>query len=291
LVEQTSRKDWRELSNLLALDLVAYREIYASSAMSDHIFRNMKGAVKEIENELGVCEPIDDGVLDHALAPLLHDRKQHLRKVIHLAGGNKLGWEELQKFSDTQFAKNSRLYLKYGSLEIGLAAIAGGHYDIAQKLMLNYSWMGANSNHTAKKTVRIDQNEWLFFFAKMQTKSAIIDEHSTFYQLYLERAFKAIHQFTNKLEQIVSIGLVNARALSSQLGESALSMQPSDQIPLRCQRAYDYIKENSWRSDVSVREVALIIGVSERWLQLQFKRHYGCSPKKIIRDRHQVGFS
>lgn len=291
LAEQTSRQNWRDVSMLVALDLAAYREIYASSAMSDHIFRHMKGAVIEVVDTPLIGEHADNWALDPEMAPLVLARKQHLMHMVHLASGKKLAWEEIEKFSHAQFAKNSNLYLKYGYLEIGLAAIAGGNYDIAEQLMSNESWMEAHRDLKAKNTVRIDQNEWLFFFAKMQKKSAAIDENSAFYQLYLERSFKAIHQFTNKLQQIISNGLVNAGALPLSLEVSARLAQPSEQIPVRCQRAYDYIQENSWRSDVSVREVASIIGVSERWLQLQFKRHYGCSPKTVIRDRHQVAFS
>lgn len=288
LAKQSSHTIWRDLSNLLALDLAAYRMMYASSAMNDHIFRNTSDAVKDGVDEPLVSDERGDLAMDQEFVSLLSDRKQHLTNMMHLVSGKKVDWDELQKFSHSPFAKNSRLYLKYACLEIGLAALAGEQHDIAQKLMLNYQWLGTHCDHITKSTVRIDQNEMLYFFAKIQAKHASIDENSTFYQLYLESAFKAIHQFTNKLQQIVSVGLVNASTLTIHVDESAVPEQTTDPIPLRCQRAYDYITENSWRSDVSVHEVASIIGVSERWLQLQFKRHYGCTPKTLIRNRHQV---
>jgi hypothetical protein len=177
------------------------------------------------------------------------------------------------------------LYLKYAYLEIGLAALAGGHSDIAQKLMLNHEYLDSDGDPTADRTVRIDRNELLYFVAKIDAKSKSIDERNTRYQHYLESAFKAIHQFTNKLKQTVSVGFSNPSESTMEKDESIHAGQLSEPIPLRCQRAFDYIKENSWRSDVSVREVASTIGVSERWLQLQFKRHYGCSPKTVIRNQ------
>lgn len=291
LAKRTSSHDWFDLSSLLALDLAAYRTVYASSAMGDHIFRNMSGAANEIVDELLACDDSDDFALSHELAPLLRDRNKHLKNMIHLAAGKTMDWDDLKNFAYSTFAKNSRLYLKYACLEIGLAAIAGGHHDIVQKLVLSYPWLDAHDGQKLKSMVRIDQTELLYFRVKLKTKCVSIEGKNSLYQLYLESVFRAIHQLTNKLQLIVANGLINASAITIQIKESESLGQISESIPLRCQRAYDYIKENSWRSDVSVREVASIIGVSERWLQLQFKRHYGCSPKTLIRNRYQVELS
>jgi hypothetical protein len=283
LAKQSSHPVWRELSNLLALDLAAYRTIYASSAMNDHIFRHKNGVVEEVADEALVSDQLEDLEMAQEFVSLLRARKQHLSNMIHLVNGEKVEWNELENFSQGSFAKNSRLYLKYACIEIGLAALAGGHSDIVQKLMLNFQWLGSHVDRSANRAVRIDRNELLYFVSKIETKHTSIDESQSLYQHYLESAFKAIHQFTNKLQQIVSVGLVKTSAQEIHLDESTTPRQISEPIPLRCQRAYDYIKENSWRSDVSVREVASSIGVSERWLQMQFKRHYGCSPKTVIR--------
>lgn len=290
LAKQTSHFIWCELSNLLALDLVAYRTIYASSAMSDHIFRNMNSDVEEVLDEPLVSDQLDNLTKDQEFVSLLSARKQHLTNMIHLVNGKQVDWNELVKFAHSPFAMNSRLYLKYACLEIGLAALAGGNYDITRKLMLSYQWLGSHCNRMTNRTVRIDQNELLYFISKIETKRTPIDDRNSLYQLYLESAFKAIHLFTNKLQQIISVGLINTSGQTMDVDASSTSGQIIDPIPLRCQRAYDYIKENSWRSDVSVREVASTIGVSERWLQLQFKRHYGCSPKKLIRNLDEFAY-
>jgi hypothetical protein len=268
---------------LIALDLAAYRTVYASSAMSDHIFRHMNCVIEEVADEALVNDQAEDLAIDQEFASLFCARKQHLANMIHLVNGEKVDWNELENFSHGSFAKNSRLYLKYACLEIGLAALAGGHSDIAQKLMLNYQWLGSHDDHTASRTVRIDRNELLYFVSRIEAKRTSIDESNPLYQHYLEGAFKAIHQFTNKLQQIVSVGLVNTSAQMIHMDESTNPGKKNEPIPIRCQRAYDYIKEHSWRTDLSVREVASTVGVSERWLQLQFKRHYGCSPKTLIR--------
>jgi hypothetical protein len=287
LVATTNRQAWCCLSNLVGLDLAAYRAVYSRSTMSDHIFRSMNGVNQVPVQETVFIEKPGNSSLGQALSPLLIARKNHLMKMIDLAGGKKVDWNDLQNFSQFPFAENSRLCMKYSCLEIGLAAVAGGHHDIAQKLMLKYSWLGTHWYNKAKSTARIDQNELLYFLAKMQTKNLTIEDNNSFYHIYLESAFKAIHQFTNKLQKIVSNGLVNAytHASGEPLKKVAEVNHSSRLVPVLCQQAYDYIQENSWRSDVSVREVASIIGVSERWLQLQFKRHYGCSPKAMIRVR------
>ncbi len=291
LAENSHLEDWLELSKLLALDLAAYRAIYASPEISDHIFRNMVGSVKNVTDDLHFYDDPGDLTLAKELNPVIRTRKEQLKKVIALAEGKQVDWASLKNVLSSPFASSSHLYEKYSCLEIGLASIAGGHREIAETLMQENPWLHTKCTNKTVGTVRIDQNERLYFIAKMKTKGMIIEEHNNLYQIYLENTFKAIYEITNKLEQTLLKPSMKARTSSIQLDESALSAKKINPIPVRCLRAFEYIKENSWRSDVSVYEVASIIGVSVRWLQLQFKHHYGCSPKRMIRDQRQVSFS
>jgi hypothetical protein len=283
LAKRPDRQDWIGLSNLVACDLAAYRAIYSSYAMRDHIYRSMNDVAKEGVNELMLCDELLDPACDQELVPLLLARQQHLLNIINLATGKKLDWRSVNIFSNTPFAASSRLSLKYSCLEIGLAAIAGEQHEITKKLIQDYPWLG-DCCIRKNNTVRIDQNEHLYFLAKLHTQSATIDDCNVFYQRYVEAAFRAIYKFTNQLQKIASNRQGDANVSLSPLDELLNAQHGRELIPVRCQQAYNYIKENCFRPDVSVHEVASVIGVSERWLQLQFKRHYGCSPKAVIRN-------
>jgi AraC-like DNA-binding protein len=56
-------------------------------------------------------------------------------------------------------------------------------------------------------------------------------------------------------------------------------------LPLRYRRAYQYMMEHLTDENLSVRQVAAHIGVTERALQLAFRAHLGVTPAELIRTR------
>jgi transcriptional regulator GlxA family with amidase domain len=56
-------------------------------------------------------------------------------------------------------------------------------------------------------------------------------------------------------------------------------------LPLRYRRAYQYMMEHLSDENLSVRQVAAHIGVTERALQLAFRAHLGVTPAELIRTR------
>ena len=56
-------------------------------------------------------------------------------------------------------------------------------------------------------------------------------------------------------------------------------------MPAKYRRAYRYLMENLDQRDLSVRELAAQIGVTERALQAAFKTYLGLSPSELIRQR------
>ncbi len=63
----------------------------------------------------------------------------------------------------------------------------------------------------------------------------------------------------------------------------------SARLSAKYRRAYRYIIENIERSDLTTREVAAHINVTERALQLAFKSAVGMSPSSVIRRMRLEG--
>jgi AraC-like DNA-binding protein len=57
----------------------------------------------------------------------------------------------------------------------------------------------------------------------------------------------------------------------------------SARLPAKYRRAYRYLMDNLDQKDLSVREVASHVGVTERAMQAAFKNHLGLSPSELIR--------
>lgn len=54
-------------------------------------------------------------------------------------------------------------------------------------------------------------------------------------------------------------------------------------LPARYRRAYRYLLDNLERKDLSIREIAAQVGVTDRALQSAFKTSLGSTPTEIIR--------
>ena len=62
----------------------------------------------------------------------------------------------------------------------------------------------------------------------------------------------------------------------------------SARLPAKYRRAYRYLQENLDRQDLSVRELAAEICVTERALQVAFKNFLGLSPSELIRTQRMA---
>jgi AraC-like DNA-binding protein len=56
-------------------------------------------------------------------------------------------------------------------------------------------------------------------------------------------------------------------------------------LPLRYRRAYQYVMDHLSDENLSVRQIAAHVGVTERALQLAFRAHLGMTPAELIRTR------
>jgi AraC-like DNA-binding protein len=59
-------------------------------------------------------------------------------------------------------------------------------------------------------------------------------------------------------------------------------------LPARYRRAYRYLIENLDKGELSVRQIAAHIGVTERAVQLAFHKHLGMTPAEVIRERRMA---
>jgi AraC-like DNA-binding protein len=73
------------------------------------------------------------------------------------------------------------------------------------------------------------------------------------------------------------------RCLAVDLTKSTIDSAES-RLPARYRRAYRYLIEHLDQAELSVRQIAAQIAVTERALQLAFHKHLGMTPAEVIRD-------
>lgn len=112
---------------------------------------------------------------------------------------------------------------------------------------------------------------------------ALQGRHMDALRLYKEHVNQAMGRLRTELAQ-----LPYSRCLEKQqMAEHNDSMKML--LPLRYRRAYQYIVEHLDDRDLSVREVAAHIDVTERALQMAFRTHLGMAPAELIRRKRMDG--
>ena len=269
---------WRELVATLRFDVAVQRELRSATLLSDHAywqsglgdhalrgvgaaggFRPMASASDEADlhevEALNVC------------TPLLRQRVDYLRQLRALARGERaalegitahLNWAQQRGFGD---------YLRSTRLEVVLAALASDAPQLAEMLLepLHRIDHAASTGHR--------QLEYLYAVAKTHQALGRSREGMLFFGRYALIATQCLRD--------------DSQVLVSYTGKAARQAPQLDDVtarlPARYRRAYRYLLDNLDRKDLSIREIAAQVGVTDRALQSAFKTSLGSTPTEIIR--------
>jgi AraC-like DNA-binding protein len=116
--------------------------------------------------------------------------------------------------------------------------------------------------------------EYTYCLAKVRQRQSRVLESS---QLYGRYALAAIRHVRSDHVSIPANGA------GSDPARQPKSDDVSVRLPGKYRRAYRYLMDNLDQHDLSVRELAAHIGVTERAIQAAFKAHLGLSPSQLIR--------
>jgi AraC-like DNA-binding protein len=112
---------------------------------------------------------------------------------------------------------------------------------------------------------------------------AIQGRHGDALRLYKDYARESLYRVTRE-----RVHVPRSRFLERQLmvdeGDSAMF-----RLPLRYRRAYRFIVEHLGDSQLSIKHVAAHIDVTERALQMAFRKHLGMTPAELIRHHRMQG--
>lgn len=257
---------WVYLVDALRRDLLAQHELHGAELLADHIY--WRSVTVD-------ALPRDDRALPalpaHAVLPLLARRADYLRSLLAFAGGDSHAALALREYANDYRKIGLRAYHRSLCLEIALAGIAGRSTVVAEQ-MLDAS--GAAAGHGSQHARWY--LDYLYCRAKIMQQQMRVQE---FAQLYGRYALASI--------QHVRADNVSMPIVVSDLVLPAASQQRSDDVsarlPARYRRAYRYLMDHLDQKDLSVREVASHVGVTERAMQAAFKNHLGLSPSELIR--------
>lgn len=270
-VESLPESDGQRLQDIvttLRYDLAVQRELRGADPLGDHVYWHSEAA----EGMAGAADPseaisVRESAALRVSAPLLRQRIDYLRDVRALVRGERSAMEGITRH--LQWAQQAGLheYVRTTRLETVLAALACGAPQLAETLIEPLHRL----DHATSTGHR--QLEYLYCVSKLRQVQGRGPESMQFYSRYALLSMQCLRTDAHAIAPFVS----RTTRRAPQLDDVGA------RLPAKYRRAYRYMQENLDRADLSVRELAIEIGVTERALQTAFKNFLGLSPTELIR--------
>ncbi len=264
---------WRELADTLAFDLAVQADIRSATSLQDHVFWQSSLADTAAQGVSRVYASASDtleGLLSTVArirSPLLRARIDSLRQQRSAACGDRDAFSKL--LDHLVWAREQGLadYQRTSRLEMALAALAGAAPHLADVVLepLHRCSQHGITGHR--------QLEYLYCASKTRQSQGRGKEASQLYSRYALVAMQCLRADSHVRAPFID----RAAKASPQLDDVGA------RLPAKYRRAYYFVLENLDRRDLSVREVAAEIGVTERALQSAFRSFLGLSPTELIR--------
>ncbi|SOE96834.1 AraC-type DNA-binding protein [Burkholderia sp. D7] len=260
---------WRELVDTLAFDLAVQTDIRSASSLQDHVFWQSglgDGVTRACALPSDTLEDLLSAV-SSVRSPLLRIRIDSLRQQRAAACGDRNAFSLL--LDHLVWARDQNLpdYQRTSRLEMALAALAGASPHLADAV-LEPLHRGAQHGITGHRHL-----EYLYCASKMRQSQGRGQEAAQLYSRYALVAMQCLRADSHMRAPFID----RAAKASPQLDDVGA------RLTAKYRRAYYFVLENLDRRDLSVREVAAEIGVTERALQSAFRNFLGLSPTELIR--------
>ena len=260
--------DWREIVAALRLDMAVQRELRQAPALSDHAYWHSEAldgstAGGGVGESISACE----AAAARVSVPLLRYRLEYLRELRTLANGERDVTEAIMRH--LQWAQQAGLH-EYGRttrLEVVMGALARSAANLAETTLEPLHRM----EHATSTSHR--QLEYIYCVSKVRQAQGRVSEAMQLYGRYALIAMQCLRADAHAIAPFMNRTVRRAPQLDDV----------GARLPAKYRRAYRYLQENLDRPDLSVRELAIEIGVTERALQTAFKNFLGLSPTELIR--------
>ncbi|CAN7165169.1 helix-turn-helix transcriptional regulator [Paraburkholderia sp. SIMBA_054] len=257
---------WQRLLSTVRFDVEAQSTLRSRSALSDHIYWQVGltgDAAPRVAPQRPAALRLLTGVIEDQL---LRGRVEFLDGLARLAGGERDAQQQIVAHAEWAGKQGIQNYQSAVRIEIVLASLAGGVSSLAESVLVLL---------TAE--VRMPQShrqlEYLYCLAKLRHLQGRSGESLEVYTRY---ALAAVNCIRDEAGALARYGQRIARA-PEQLDDIGT------RLPARYRRAYRYLLDNLERKDLSIREIAAQVGVTDRALQSAFKTSLGSTPTEIIR--------
>jgi len=256
---------------VLRAELAVQYTLRIHPALADHIFWRSDsvyaGPRRDEAELLGELQACLDAATGHTL---LAQRLSHLVSLVR-AG---MGQAKALSLVHEHLAWLRRMHLsapeREARLESALAALAVQNAELARSLLEPFAARGAEG-----------PQRWSFELSYCRAKLCELTGHN-------EECLRHYQRYALESAMCLRSETQPASPAATAKGRTAETRDEAElALPAKYRRAYRYLLSQMDRADLSVREIAEHIGVTERAVQSAFRTHLGMTPVEVLR-RHRV---
>jgi AraC-like DNA-binding protein len=260
------------LVSLVRVDLLAQDEIRTHGDLSDHVFWHApaQSLVAQHSRSTTPVQPLDaiQGCLSaHGRHPFVSDHLVHLRNLVLASCGDARAMAALPE----HIARLRRAGLvameRQARIETALVAITSRQGELARSVL---DPLMARDAEPGGQRWNV---ELAYCMAKVCALGGRFDESMRHYQRYALESMQCVRTESSGEAPAPRPGVASPTSTRDDI---------EMRLPAKYRRAYRYLIEHLDCAELSVREIADDIGVTERALQGTFKTHLGMTPVEVM---------
>ena len=255
--------------SLVRVDLLAQDEIRAHNDLSDHVFWH--SPVGQHGRSAAPVQPLDaiQGCMTaHGHHPFVAQRLSHLRSMILANCGDTQAQGVLNENINRLRRAGLAAMERQARIETALVAITARHGDLARSVL---EPLLSRDSDVSRQRWNVELS---YCMAKVCALSGRFDESMRHYQRYALESMQCVRTESSGQEPAARPG--------ASASPSAVKDDIEMRLPAKYRRAYRYLLEHLDCAELSVREIADDLGVTERALQGTFKSHLGMTPGEVM---------
>jgi AraC-like DNA-binding protein len=268
----SARRDagWRCIAAVMALDFQVQQRLHRLPELGDHVYWT-QGDTGEAPLPASLPASLSQtvGLETPCLASrLLAVRVEQLRRLSDAVDGARMVHTPVEAPSfSAQFAAAHR---QAECLELALVALAGRHLGEAEEILRPFE----RQDEALLAPCESLHCELLYCLSRLRMLQGRQEEGVLLYRRYASLAVHRVRQRHALIRRLAEVPGTVAQGASDDIGA---------RLPARYRRAYNWMLSHIGEAGLNVKDVAAVIGVTERALQQAFKRHIGDSPTEVIR--------
>lgn len=261
--------DLAMLVSLVRVELMAHKEIRAHELLRDHVFWQSPGGTRPRHPDaVQPLAAIEICMAAHGRHPLVAARLRHLRDLIRASYGDASARAALADHI-TGLRAAGLVALEHASrIDTSLVAICHRQSDLARSMIEPLQSRDGDLGSRKRWGMELSYCQ-----AKVSMLAGRVEEAMAHYQRYAQESMLCVRTESSLTERIHRPGVATAVEVKDDV---------EMRLPAKYRKAYRYLQEHLDCAELSVREIADDMGVTERALQSAFKGHLGMTPGEVI---------